>query len=472
MTLIPIILCGGHGSRLWPLSTETEPKPFLRLPTTGKSLFQAAVQRASNLSNNKEIIVCINQEHFFIAQAQIQELTLSSTITYLIEPIVKDTAAAITSATLYLASNYRADQVNVVILAADHIFNDEDILISAIREATQLMPSSVIVLGIKPKSPHTGYGYIHVEKNKVISFHEKPHIATATQYLQTKNYLWNSGMLLFNIEHMLNKIKKTVPIIFHHIEHSLSEAVIYQNKTGQQIILCANEFQKIQSISFDKAVLEKIEHLAVIDITNSGWRDIGTWDSFTEQFPNEQDSNYTYGNTVLDECYNCLIHSDSSLIAVSKLSNIVVVAHDNMILIADRANLQQVKQLYEKVKEKALPGSYLGSTIFRPWGHYTVLQQGMYYKVKQVVIQPGGILSLQHHIYRSEHWIVVQGEALVTHGQKQYIVKENESTYIEMGEIHRVENRQETSLIMIEVQTGKYLEEDDIIRHEDVYHRI
>lgn len=469
--IIPIILCGGCGSRLWPYSRELNPKPFIRLPS-GRSLFQLSLIRAQKLATLNEIIIIINQENFFLAQDQCAELDEKYHVTFILEPTPRDTAAAITAGAKYIHEHYKMS-VNTVVLAADHVIKNEDCLVDCCFEkGLELCQNKIVIFGIQPDHPSNAYGYIEYKENQVINFIEKPDLNKAQQFIDMGSYLWNSGILLFKNQLFLDEIKNYSPELLELVNQSLNDAEKYKNERLEQIILNKKPYQTIEKISIDYILLEKSKKLAVIMLDKIGWSDVGSWDNFAKHFLTHQDQNYIEGNVITNKSKDCIVFSDRPLTVVSHVQQLLVVAYDDALLIMDKSKAQEVKDIYQLVQHSNHPSYKTSSTVYRPWGHYDVLNTNKNYKVKQVIVRPKGILSLQHHKFRSEHWIVVQGIAHVTKSEQLYIVNENESTYIAQGQKHRVENRGAEDLIMIEVQTGSYLEEDDIIRHEDVYNRI
>lgn len=469
--IIPIILCGGCGSRLWPYSRELNPKPFIRLPS-GQSLFQLSLQRALKLATRHEVVVVVNRENFFLAHDQCNELNPQHQITFILEPVSRDTTAAVSAGAIYVSEQYGAS-VNTIVLAADHVIQQEAHFIECcLQDGLPLCKDKIVIFGIQPDSPCEAYGYIKYHHHQVIEFVEKPDSSTAQQFINSGNYLWNSGILLFNNQLFLAELDQHAPKIATAVKQSFHTAGHYQDSRFKQIILDLQAYEPIEKISIDYALLEKSNTLAVIKLENSGWSDVGSWDNFAEQFLECKQGNHVEGSVLLNHSHNCIVVSDRPITVVSHVQQLLVVAHDDALLIMDKSKTQEIKAIYQQVKQSGHLSYKTGSTVYRPWGHYTVFNQGKNYKVKQVVIHPKGVLSLQHHKFRSEHWIIVQGTAHVTKSEQQYVVNENESTYIARGQKHRVENRSNEELIMIEVQTGSYLEEDDIIRHEDIYNRL
>lgn len=470
MQLIPTILCGGAGSRLWPVSRELHPKPFIRLDD-GLSLLQKAFLRGATLPNVSEILTVTNNEFFFKIEKEFIKVNQDNLKTsYILEPFGKNTAAAITTAALQVQKNY-GDDAQLLILAADHLITAQEAFQTAVQQASKLAAQGKIVtFGIKPHEPNTGYGYIEADANKVIQFVEKPSLAEAQKYLASQRFLWNSGMFLFRAGDILNEIQAHCPNILSTIQSCLEvSATLSQDKT-HKLMLEPDSFAETPEDSIDYAVMEKSQKMAVVPC-DIGWTDVGSWQALGDLIPADKQGNRIDAETCLHDVTNCYIQSKERLIGAVGIDNLLIIDTPDALLVADKSRSQDVKHIYSELKSSNHEVHKLHRTVYRPWGSYTVLEESTNFKIKRIVVQPGGSLSLQMHHHRSEHWIVVSGMAKVTNGDETFFVNTNQSTYIPAGHKHRLENPGVLDLVMIEVQSGEYLGEDDIVRFEDVYGR-
>jgi mannose-1-phosphate guanylyltransferase/mannose-6-phosphate isomerase len=488
MQLIPTILCGGAGSRLWPVSRELHPKPFIRL-NDGVSFLQKAFIRGALLPNVKEILTVTNRELYFKTQDEYKEVNqLGLHTSYILEPFGKNTAAAIASSALYVANNHGPDAV-MLILPADHLINNQEVFQRAVEKAVEsALAGKLVAFGIQPTSPETGYGYIEVNSEAELDhilygFVEKPSKDIAEAYLASGRYLWNSGMFCFTAGSVLEHMKQYCPMILEATKACFDDSVTHHSEQTSQLQLDPASFAKIHDDSFDYAVMEPASlaflgrsassSLAVVPCpTTLGWSDIGSWSALGDLSTPDAQGNRVDGPAALHDTTGCYVQSRDRLIGLVGVENLIVVDTPDALLVVDKSRAQDVKHLYATLKADGHDTHKLHRTVHRPWGTYTVLEEGFRFKIKRIEVKPGACLSLQMHHHRSEHWIVVSGMASVTNGNIQQLITTNQSTYIPAGNKHRLENPGLVTLVMIEVQSGEYLGEDDIIRFEDNYGRI
>src|SRR5882672_5952774 len=470
MKLIPTILCGGAGSRLWPVSRELHPKPFIRLGD-GQSLLQKAYLRAAALPSVSEIYTVNNHGLFFKVQDEYQETNRTGIEnTFLLEPIGRNTAPAIAAATLRVAK-LRGDDAILLVLTADHLVSDQTAFAKAVSEATRLAQTGKIVtFGIHADTPETSYGYIEFEGNRVVKFVEKPSIEKAQAYVESGRYLWNSGMFCFTAGAMRREMEQHCPDVLAGVTSCLEKSGDVNGKGYSRIDLDLDRFKVIPEESIDYAVMEKSGNVAVVPC-NIGWSDVGSWNTLGDLVKPDSAGNRVEGEAVLHDVSNCYIRSAGRMVAAVGVDNLVVIDTPDALLIADRDRTQDVKTLYSELKTQGHESHKLHRTVHRPWGTYTVLEEGKEFKIKRIVVKSGAALSLQMHHHRSEHWVVVSGLAKVVNGDQELLIKTNESTYIPAGHKHRLENPGKLDLVLIEVQSGDYLGEDDIVRFEDKYGR-
>ena len=468
-TLIPVILCGGAGSRLWPVSREMHPKPFIRL-SDGQSLLQKAFLRGAQLPDVSEVLTVTNRELFFKTEDEYREINANRLSTsFLLEPFGRNTAAAVAAATLHIAEKCPA--AVLLVLAADHLIADQSAFAQAVAEARRLAEQgSLVTFGIKPDAPETGYGYIEAEGNRVVRFVEKPDAATAAAYLETGHFFWNSGIFCFKVSTMLEEMRQHCPAILDAVRACLAQSRCAEGKDFTQCELAADAFEKVPEDSIDYAVMEKSSRVAVVPC-DIGWSDIGSWTALGDLSTPDVKGNRVEGEALLHDVENCFIRSGKRLVGAVGVHDLIIVDTPDAILVADKTRAQDVKHLYKQLKASGHEAHKLHRTVHRPWGDYTVLEEGSRYKIKRIVVKPGASLSLQMHHHRSEHWIVVSGMAKVVNGEKNVFVAANESVYIPASHPHRVINPGILPLVMIEVQSGEYLGEDDIVRFGDVYGR-
>lgn len=471
MILVPTILSGGSGSRLWPLSRTLRPKPFIRV-TGGESLLQKAFLRGQALPHVSEILTVTNRDLFFQTEDEYRSIKGPTTTRYILEPFGRNTAAAICAAALEVQEAYGPDAL-LLVLAADHIVTDQAAFAAAVQQASVLAQGGKLVtFGIQPTAPETGFGYIEHRGTEVVRFIEKPDAAKAQAYLDQGGFLWNSGMFCFAAGVFLQQMAMHAPEILHATKDCITHASRSTGDAGQQLSLTPETFATVPDISIDYALMERSKDVAVVPCT-IGWSDVGSWNALSTLVTGEPDEagNRIVGEAVLHDTRNCYIQSEGRLIGAVGLSDMLIVDTPDALLVADRRHAQDVKHIFTELQRRAHDAHRLHRTAHRPWGTYTVLEEGHGFKIKRIEVQPGCSLSLQMHQHRSEHWVVVSGSALVVNGNREFRVEANESTYIPAGNRHRLTNPGTVPLVIIETQTGHYLGEDDIVRLQDVYGR-
>jgi len=460
-----IVLCGGSGTRLWPLSRKMLPKQFVRM-FDGQSLFQLTLSRNARVAD--ESIFVVGKDQYFLALDQVGTNCISG-CKYLAEPIGRSTAPAVALACMSVA----ADEL-VLVTTADHLIRDLDAFQSAVNEAISLANHGFLVtFGIKPDYPETGFGYIEHKGNEGILFHEKPQLDDAKTYVASGDFLWNSGMFCFKAGVFLEELQRLAPVVFNQARKTFDNA----NVVGDTYDFDLADMNLIPDISIDYAVMEKTNLVKVVPC-DIGWSDMGSFDAMYQEFLNPKESSNA---TVLrsidtpDPIYidstNNLVVADKREIALVDVDELQVIDTSDAILIAKKGSSQKVKDVVSILKAKKSELTELHRKVYRPWGWYDNLEEGLRFKVKRILVNPGAKLSLQKHYHRAEHWIVVQGTAEITNGDKTFVLTENESTYIPVGHIHRLSNPGRVPLEIIEVQSGGFLGEDDIVRINDNYGR-
>lgn len=470
MKLVPTILCGGAGSRLWPVSRELHPKPFIRL-ADGQSLLQKAFLRAAQLPEVSEILTVTNRELFFKTEDDFREINKGNLPTsFILEPFGRNTAAAIAAAAWQVAETHGKEAL-LLILPADHLISNQAAFAAAVAQARDIaLSGKLVTFGIQPDTPETGYGYIEADGNCVRQFIEKPTLDKAIEYLESGRYLWNSGMFCFSAGSLLDQMATLCPDILNATKACLEKSRAATGQGFAHIELDPQTFALVPSNSIDYAVMERCEQVAVVPCS-IGWSDIGSWTALGDLSPADANGNRVDGQALLHEVHNCFIQSRQRIVGAVGIENLVIIDTPDAMLVADKARTQDVKHLYSHLKTQGHEAYRLHRTVTRPWGTYTVLEEGPRFKIKRIVVKPGASLSLQMHHHRSEHWIVVSGLAKVVNGETELFVGINQSTYIPAGHKHRLENPGVIDLVMIEVQSGEYLGEDDIVRFEDIYGR-
>jgi len=477
--IIPVVLSGGSGTRLWPVSREALPKPFMRLGGT-LSLLQRTLTRSLPLAADGRAAIVTNQEYFFRTRDEIATIPAGARagqalrVTQLLEPKGRNTAPAIAIAALW--AEEVAPGATLLVLPADHLIPDEAAFQACARDAIALAERGEIVLfGIQPTAPETGFGYIELgewlpdtEACRVRRFVEKPDAARALQFLQAGSFVWNSGMFCFGARTILAALQAHCPDVLEAARAAWDATRAHA--TDERALIAAEPFARCRDISIDYAVMEKASNVVVLP-SRFGWSDIGSWKAVSDQLPADADGNTTLGDTMLVDTRNTHVQSEDRLVAAVGLDNLLVVDTPDALLVASKDASQQVREIVTRLKARGHDAARLHRTVSRPWGTYTVLLEGPRFKIKRIVVKPHESLSLQMHHHRSEHWVVVSGTARVTCDERSFLVAANESTYIPIGGKHRLENPGVVELVMIEVQCGDYLGEDDIVRFSDVYGR-
>ena len=471
MQLIPVILSGGAGTRLWPVSREQHPKPFIRL-ADGQSLLQKSFVRAKGLPNVVEVLTVTNRDLFFKTADEYRETgDIPMPLGFILESEGRNTAPAIAAAALTIHQTYGPKAV-MLFLTADHLIADAAAFTEAVQAAVKLAETGkVTTFGIQPEGPETGYGYIESEGHTVKRFVEKPDLKTAQEYVASGKYLWNSGMFCMTAETAMAELKRYAPTVLEAVEKSLQVSRRLEGAGQYQIDLDPATFKQADSISIDYALMEKTTHAAIV-ACDIGWSDIGSWNALGDLIPQDADGNSLEGETYLHDVTNTYIQASGRLIAAVGVDNLIVIDTPDALLVAHKDRSQDVKQIVGQLKKIGHEAYKLHRTVHRPWGTYTVLEEGTNFKMKRIVVKPGASLSLQMHYHRSEHWIVVDGMAKVVNGEQDLLIATNESTFIPAGHRHRLENPGKIDLVLIEVQSGAYLGEDDIVRFEDHYGRV
>ena len=451
-----IILCGGNGTRLWPISRTLMPKQFVKL-FDEMSLFQLTVKRNSLICDNQYIVS--NTEQYFLALDQLDELNETNN-RYLLEPIGRNTAPAIALACMAL--DY--DEL-VLVTPSDHLIKDEKEYTKVLKKAKELAnENNLVTFGITATFAETGFGYIEANGLDVKAFHEKPDAKTAQEYVSAGNYYWNSGMFCFKAGVFLEELKKYSPKIF-----DASLRAIENSSKSNIIRIKHDDMLNIPEDSIDYAVMEKSSIVKVVP-SNIDWSDVGSFDSLYDELPQDENNNTINEKYIPINSKNNLIYGKDRYIATVDIDDCIIVDTGDALLVSKKGSSQKVKEVVKEIKKHTdLHNIHLKG--YRPWGSYTVLEDSPGYKIKRIEVKPGKRLSLQKHFHRNEHWIVLSGTATVTVGDTVKLVRPNESTYIKMGEIHRIENKGKISIVMIEVQVGEYTGEDDIVRIEDDFHR-
>jgi len=464
--IIPLIMCGGAGTRLWPASREGRPKQFLRL-FGARSTFQDTLLRVSDPALFDRAIIITNAAYRFMVAEQLAEIGLEADV--LLEPARRDSGPAIAGGAAFAQA--RDPNAVVLALAADHVVRNPAAFVAACREGLAgANAGQIVTFGVTPEHPSTEYGYIRPAPGSgsiraVAKFVEKPDAATAASYV-ADGYLWNSGNFMFRAETLLGEYAEFDPASVQ----AVSEAVTIAGRDLGFVTLDKAAFEKARAISIDYAVMEKTKKAAVVAVS-CGWSDVGSWHAVWELSDKDADGNVAQGGAVFEGARNCVVSTDKALVALEGVEDLVVVATQDAILVSRQKDPGALKRLVAKLKKVAPEVTDDHLKVHRPWGSYQSLDIGDRHQVKRIVVKAGGRLSLQKHHHRSEHWIVVRGTALVTVNDLQKIVHENESIYIPIGAVHRMENPGKIPLELIEVQTGSYLGEDDIIRIEDDYKR-
>lgn len=471
---IPIILAGGIGTRLWPLSRKLYPKQLIALLKDG-TLIQNTVKRVVDVEGVQAPIVICNEEHRFMVAEQMREIGVKPQ-SIILEPFGRNTAPAVTIAALSVAASQ--PDANLLVLPADHLIHDTEQFQEAVTQACDMAQEDLLVtFGVIPTAPETGYGYIRKGKRMVCGpdcpefseierFVEKPDAQTARSYLESGDYLWNSGMFVFKAQMLLNEMETHAP----EIVETCRQAIETAGMDLDFLRLGAEAFGRCPEDSIDCAVMERTSRGAVIPLS-SGWNDLGSWDALWHDGVKDENGNVSHGDVVLHDVRSSYLHSETRLLTAVGLDNHIVVETSDAVLVAPKDRVQDVKKIVDKLKAAKREEAVSHPRVYRPWGNYESIDSGDRYQVKRIVVHPGQVLSLQKHFHRAEHWVVVRGTAVVTRDEEEIFLKENESVYLPLGAVHRLANPGKIPLELIEVQVGSYLGEDDIVRFEDVYGR-
>ena len=488
--IVPVILSGGAGTRLWPVSREALPKPFMKLGD-GRSLLLRTFERARNLVppgapdsaapgaaravSSPLTWLVTNRDYYFLSRDELEPAAGAQGVRYLLEPSGRNTAPAIALATLAVAAEQGEDAL-LLVMASDHVIEDEEKFAACVaRAATLAAQGWLVTFGIQPTGPETGFGYIEAGDAlegglAVRRFVEKPDEARAREYLAAGNFFWNAGMFLFRARDFLAALETAAPLLAAGARRAWA-ASQGARRHEDAIELERESFCAMPSISIDYALFEKAPRVAVVP-GDFGWSDVGAWPEIATQFPADALENRCSGRALFLESEGCFVHSDGRLVAALGMRDTVIVDTPDALLVMPRDRAQDVKKVVEALRESGDDKHIFHATVARPWGTYTVLQEGPQFKLKRIEVKPKGTLSLQMHHYRNEHWIVVSGTARVTRGDEIFLLATNESTYIKAGTRHRLENPGALPLVIIEVQSGQYVGEDDIVRFDDRYGRV
>lgn len=468
----PVIMAGGTGSRLWPLSRQLNPKQFLKLTDDRLSMLQLTVARLDGMESADPLLIC-NEDHRFLAAEQMRQSGYKDA-RIILEPCGRNTAPAIALAALQLVKNIDEGQDPLMlVLAADHLIKDTAAFQNGIQKAIPLArQGKLVTFGIVPGHAETGYGYIQQgpelaeDSFSVSRFVEKPDQKTAEGYLASGDYLWNSGMFLFGARTYLKELQKHRPDILAICQAAMDDASedLHFTRVNESV------FAECPEDSIDYAVMEKTDNAAVVSL-DAGWSDIGSWSALWEVSDKDTNGNCFSGDVIAHNTESTLVRADNRLVATVGVKDLVIIETKDALLVAHKDQVQDVKKIVEAIKNDGRHEHMNHREVYRPWGVYDSIDNGNRYQVKRITVKPGAKLSVQMHHHRAEHWIVVSGTARVTNGEKTYLVTENQSTYIPVGQVHSLENPGVIDLELIEVQSGSYLGEDDIVRYEDVYGR-
>ncbi len=468
--MMPVILSGGSGTRLWPLSRELYPKQFLPLQDKGTSLFQATLKRLEGLDDVEAPLIVANTEHRFLAAEQLRENGIAEATIFL-EPEGRNTAPALAVAAL--SAQAGDGKALLLVLPADHVIREPARFHAAVKTGSDAARAGrLVVFGVVPDSPETGYGYIRMNGQAdsapvpVAAFIEKPGAEQAANFLASGEYLWNSGMFLLRADRYLEELDRYAPDVLSAAKEAFAKA----QHDLDFIRLDAEAFLRSPSISIDYAVMEHTEDAVVVPL-DAAWSDVGSWGALADASEADENGNVLSGDTLIEDTEGCYIRADSRLVATLGLRNHVVVETPDAVLVAERSRVQEVKRLVNRLREAGRTEPMMHRRVHRPWGWYEGMVAGDRFQVKHICVKPGASLSLQKHHHRAEHWVVVSGTAEVRRGEEQFLLGEDQSTYIPLGTRHRLRNPGNIPLELVEVQTGSYLGEDDIVRFEDNYGR-
>ncbi len=476
--LVPIILCGGAGTRLWPLSRESTPKPFLPLPD-GETLLARTARRATAIPGATALVTITHRDYFFASRdiyASLGDDAPAESV-FLLEPYARNTAGAVTLGALFAAERFGAD-VPLLVMPADHLIRRvDDFSRAALRAADVARKGYLVAFGVRPTHPETGFGYIECGKalddasppaQAITRFVEKPPLADAERFLLGGAHVWNAGIFCFTANVLFEALAVHAPDV---LDAARGAWRARQSSAQSAVEFDAASFARMPDISFDYAVMEKAHNTAVVQ-ADFDWSDVGSWQAMSDLLPADGDGNRGQGEHVSIATRGTYVHAESRVVATVGVDDLVIVDTEDAVLVAHRGQLQRVKEVVGILKARGHEAYRTHKTVARPWGTYTVLQEGPGFKIKRIEVKPGAMLSLQLHHHRSEHWVVVAGVATVTRGTEQFTLHDNESTYIPPETQHRLENPGSVPLSIIEVQCGAYVGEDDIVRFDDRYGRI
>jgi mannose-1-phosphate guanylyltransferase/mannose-6-phosphate isomerase len=473
-TMVPVILSGGSGSRLWPVSRRAHPKPFMKL-VDGESLAEKTFRRALGVAGKSPVLTVTSRDYYFFTRDLYKDIDgQEHGHPFLLEPVGRNTAPAIALAALYVQQTLGPEAL-ILILPADHLIRDDGQFQAAVSEARELAGQGYLVtFGVHPTHAETGYGYIQKGKrigesggHEVAAFVEKPDENTAKSYLESGDYSWNSGMFCFSAGAYLEALSQFAP----EIAECTRACWDGMDAARQPMEIPLDLFSDCPSNSIDYAVMEKASNCAVVG-GDFGWSDIGSWKAMSELYESDEAGNRIQGKAVLVESHDCFVKGEDRLVAAVGVSDLVIVDTGDAVLVAHRDRAQDVKEVVKQLSDMKDEAAEFHKTVYRPWGSYSILEDAADCKVKRLVVKPGQVLSLQMHHKRAEHWTVIKGVAKVRSGENEFLLKPNESTFIPVETRHRLENPGSEDVHLIEVQTGEYFGEDDIIRYEDIYGRI
>ena len=473
--VVPVVLSGGSGTRLWPVSREGHPKPFMRMPG-GASLLQSTYGRAAALEAEAEILTITNREYYFLSRDEFARARLpDARARFILEPAGRNTAPAVAIGALYVQAVH-GDSAIALVMPADQLIQRPDAFgVAAERARLAAAAGDLVTFGIHPDRPETGFGYIELGKPagveavyEVKRFVEKPDLAKARSFLEHGTFVWNSGMFCFQAGVMLKELRTHAPEVLAVAEECWQKMA---DAAGNAYLELPQEtFLRAPNVSIDVAVMEKSKHVKVVR-SDIGWSDVGSWEAMSRMLEADAAGNTVSGDTVAVDSRNTFVYSEGRVVAALGVSDLMVIDTPDALLVAAKDKAQDVKKVVDVLKERGHESFRLHRTVSRPWGTYTLLEEGPRFKIKRIVVKPGGKLSLQMHHHRSEHWVVVRGTAKVTNDERESLLHTDQSTYIPAGTKHRLENPGKVELVLIEVQSGDYVGEDDIVRLQDNYGR-
>jgi len=474
--VVPVVLCGGAGTRLWPVSRTAHPKPFIRLPD-GQTLLEKTYRRALALPHVAQMVTVTNQAHYLSAKDEYAAIRSNIPASYILEPVARNTAPALAHAALWVSEHHGADAI-MVALPADHLIAKTADWVAAVQRALDpAQAGRLVTFGVQPQHPATGYGYIQLGPllapgvHAVERFTEKPALPDAQRFIASGQYVWNAGIFVMTAQALLNAMAQVCPDVYAAALESWQQRRAPGERAGAVVELDAEAFARQPDISIDYAVMERAGQVAVVP-GDWGWSDIGSWEALSELTPADAHGNRVNGAEVeLLDTEDTFVHSEHHLVAAVGVRDLYIIDTPDALLVAHASRAQEVKQIAQRLQSRGHEAAHLHRTVLRPWGSYTVLEEGARFKIKRLEVRPGAALSLQMHHHRSEHWVVVSGIARVTNGDQVQLLQTNQSTYIPAGQKHRLENPGKLDLVMIEVQCGDYLGEDDIVRFADDYQR-